>query len=186
MLAPDAESVALCEEGYAHLEACRFDAAIASLSRACQRSPQYALAHFRLALLYNDTGRYDAALAELDRAIALEPANGMAHNNRGSVLQMLERLPEAEQAFRTALGVMPHLIQPYTNLGHLLEREGKTLEALELYTEAIRRGLDIPLFSHNIAAIQGRGNPACAGQLGAHDIRQLRSEVRRAPGQTRL
>ena len=152
----DGDAGRLCDEGFAHLEAGRYAEAQALLARAIDLAPANALAHFRLALACSDTGQYERALAELDAAIALEPRNGKAHNNRGTVLQLLDRLREAEQSFRRALEIAPDLVQPYTNLGHLLERQGNLAGAVAVYTQAIHRGLDVALFGHNIAAINGK------------------------------
>ncbi len=157
MRAPESvEAKRLCDEGYASLEAGRFDAAQASLLRARTLAPEATLVHFRLALLYVDTARPDAALACLDTALTLEPDNARAHNNRGSALQMLGRMGDAERAFRRALELAPDLDQPYLNLGHLLEKQNQPELAAKLYEQAIARGLDPTSFGHHLAATRGK------------------------------
>jgi predicted TPR repeat methyltransferase len=108
-----------------------------------------------MALLHGDAGRPIDALAALDRTVALQPDNARAHNNRGSALQLLGRLWEAEAAFRRALELAPNLELPYINLGKLYEQQGKSRMAAELYRRAIATGLDRSLFDHFLAAATG-------------------------------
>jgi predicted TPR repeat methyltransferase len=150
------EATRLADEGYALLEAARYDEAYARLVRARELAPTNPLIHYRLGLLFVDTGRPGEALEALDAALALQPDNARAHNNRGSALQMLDREAEAESAFRRALDLDPDLEPPYINLGHLLEQRGNVRDAAELYERAIARGLDAALFGHHIAAAYGR------------------------------
>ena len=145
----------LCEEGYALLEMGRFEDASARLLRARTLAPFDPLIHFRLALLFSDTGRLPEALTALDKSIELQPDNARAHNNRGFILHQFERLEEAEAAYRRALALDPDLVQPYLNLGEILERDGKMSEAVQLYESAITHGLDAGLFGHHIAAAAG-------------------------------
>jgi predicted TPR repeat methyltransferase len=158
MSLPDAspEADRLCDEGYALLEAGRFDEAHALLARARALAPRNPLIHYRLGLLFNDTGRPAEALDALDTSLSLQPDNARAHNNRGSALQLLGRASEAEKAFQRALDLGPDLELPYINLGHLMEQQGKVREATELYERAIARGLDPTLFSHYLAAASGK------------------------------
>jgi predicted TPR repeat methyltransferase len=154
-LSNSSEAERLCEEGYLLLEASRFEEAHSLLSRARARAPANPLIHYRLGLLYSDTGRSADALEALDTSLGLQPGNPRAHNNRGSALQRLGRISEAEHAFRRALALGPELPMPYINLGHLLEQQGKKREAVELYEHAIARGLDAATFGHHIAAAAG-------------------------------
>lgn len=151
-----AEAVQLCDEGYVLLEAGQVDAAAAALERARALAPTYPLVHYRLGLLFSDTGRPAEAVQALDIAIDLQPDNARAHNNRGSALQLLGRNGEAEAAFRSAIELAPDLEVPHLNLGKLLELQGKAVDAVEVYQHAIARGLDSPLVSHYLAAASGQ------------------------------
>jgi predicted TPR repeat methyltransferase len=152
------EGARLRDEGYALLEAGRYDEAQQMLLQALKLSPQDPLIHYRLGLLYGDTDRVADALSAYDASIALDPGNARAHNNRGSVLQLLDRMQAAEAAFQRAHEIDPTLQQPYINLGHLLELRD-TAGAIALYEKALNKGLDAGLFEHHIAALRGRDTP---------------------------
>jgi predicted TPR repeat methyltransferase len=152
------EAARLSDEGYALLEAGRYAEAHALLARARLLAPQDALIHYRLGLLYGDTGHAIEALAAYDAALERAPGHARAHNNRGSVLQRLGRDAEAEAAFRHAMQVDPLLAQPYLNLGHLIEARDPEA-AVSLYERAIAQGLDRGVFGHHIAAVRGRTTP---------------------------
>ncbi|HEY3181022.1 MAG TPA: tetratricopeptide repeat protein [Casimicrobiaceae bacterium] len=150
------EAERLCEEGYGLLEAGRFEEAYVKLARACSLAPDNPLIHYRLGLLFSDTGRPLEALAALDTALSLQPDNPRAHNNRGSALQMLGREADAEKAYQRAIELAPDLELPHLNLGRLLEQQGKMHDAAEVYKRAIARGLDAEMFGHYLAAVSGR------------------------------
>ena len=61
---PPTEAERLCDEGYAFLEMGRFEEASVRLIRARELASFNPLIHFRLALLFSDTGRLPDALAE--------------------------------------------------------------------------------------------------------------------------
>ena len=59
------------------------------------------------------------ALRALTAALRLQPQFPEAHNDRGRALVKLDRLPEAEDAFQTALGQRASYRQAAENLGWL-------------------------------------------------------------------
>ena len=141
--------------GKAQLEAGRPTEASKALSRAVSLAPQEPQIRYLLALAYSDAGDALQALAELDVVLGHQPENFRAHNNRGSALQTLGRLSEAEESYRRALELAPHMEPPYINLGHLLQSRGKPEEARRLYTEAIAKGMDVGVFGQYLAALSG-------------------------------
>lgn len=123
--------------------------------RARALDPHNPLVHFRLALVFVDSGRAADAVAALDASLRLQPDNARAHNNRGSALQLVGRHGDAERAFRQALALDPDLAQPYANLGHLLEKQGQARDAADLYRQALARDVDRAFFEHQLAALLG-------------------------------
>jgi len=150
-----AEAARHSSEGFAHLEARDFSSARASLQRAVELAPDDADIHYRLGLLHSDLRDFPRALACFDQALRLDRGHYRALNNRGTALQMLGRWAEAEEAFRQVMGMAPETLQPYVNLGHLLEERGRPREAAEVYRAAVARNLEPSVFNHHLAALEG-------------------------------
>ena len=150
-----AEAHRLCDEGYACLEKRQFGLAQVLLEKARALAPDHPLIHYRLGLLFSDQGRAAEALAAFDTSLRLNPRDHKAHNNRGSMLQVLGLLPEAERAYRHALELRPDLEPPYVNLGKLLEQQRNMERAIEIYDLALNRGLDAELFGQHRATAAG-------------------------------
>ena len=141
--------------------------------------------HYRLGLLFGDTGRPGDALMCFDRVLQMQPDNVRAHNNRGSALQRLDRTAEAEAAFRRAVALDPDQSIPYINLGRILGCR----------TQVQGRG-NLPggdrtrCRSGNPWPPSGRGHwhvdRSRAGRLGPGHLRQLRTAVRCATPVTGL
>ena len=91
------EADRLCDEGYACLEKRQFGLAQVLLEKARALAPDDPRIHYRLGLLFSDQGRAAEALSAFDASLRLNPHDHKAHNNRGSMLQVLGRLPEAER-----------------------------------------------------------------------------------------
>lgn len=82
-----------------------FDAAaLASYAQAARLDPDDFRWPYLRSLLLGGSGDYDAALDALDKALALDAAHAPAWLWRGTWLLDLGRSPEAESAFREALG----------------------------------------------------------------------------------
>jgi predicted TPR repeat methyltransferase len=145
----------LCEDAAACLETGRTTTAYELLTRARSLTPDHPHVHYLLALYYGDVGRPGDALQAIDASLRLDPGNAKAHNNRGTALERLGRLAEAEEAYRRALDADAQLAPPYLNLGHLLELRNAGMEAAALYDTAIARGLDRALFEQHRAAVSG-------------------------------
>jgi len=72
-----------------------------------------------------------------DRALELAPGQAGIHYNRGNALVELDRLDDAEAAYRSALEQAPDFLPAVTNLGDLLTRLRRHAEAAELYVGAL-------------------------------------------------
>lgn len=149
------QAARLCDDGFALLEQRRFAEAHVLLARARALDPANPLVHYRLGLLHNDMRRPGDALICFDTARALAPDDVRIVNNRGSALQMLGRMAEAEVAFSRASELAPQSEIPRLNLGQLFEQTGRRPEAAAVYRDAIKRGINVPLFEHHLAAVTG-------------------------------
>ncbi|MBF0094512.1 MAG: tetratricopeptide repeat protein, partial [Alphaproteobacteria bacterium] len=123
----------------AHQLAGRLDEAVANYRKGLESQPDYAEAHYNMALALHGLGRWDEAVASLRRALDIDPAYVDAHNNLGSVLYGLGHLDEAVVSFRRALELRPDLAATHNNLGSALYRLGRQEEA----EASVRRALDL-------------------------------------------
>jgi predicted TPR repeat methyltransferase len=178
----------LCSTACELIDTRQFAEAEALLRDAAKLAPESARVHYCLGILWSDLRKPQAALAALDRAVAIDDSDAKAHNNRGSALQVLGRLDEAERAFRKALTLAPDASPPYVNLGKVLEQQGRPIEAIAVYSLGIERGVDTAVLGQYRAAAQGQSTPRSpddwvattfdnfAPTFDAH-LRELRYEI---------
>ena len=89
-------------------------------------------------------GEYNEASELLKRAISLQPDYVKAHNDLGAVYLKLNQLDKAEQTLRQAIRLNDKWYLPQLNLGVVLNRQRKHLEAAKLLTELANRHPDQP------------------------------------------
>jgi superkiller protein 3 len=90
------------------------DGAIARYQKALTLDPKLAPAHYNLGTVLRDKSDLDSAIACFRKALELDPKFAEAWGALGQTLQMLRRYPEAREATRRALALLPP--------GHPLQR----------------------------------------------------------------
>ncbi|MBB3262919.1 tetratricopeptide (TPR) repeat protein [Azospirillum sp. OGB3] len=98
--------------------------AVTAARAALACDPAHAPSLSNLGALSTQLEEHDRALRLADRALRLAPDLGEALVVRGDALVHLDRPRDAEEAFRGALRVAPHLVVAHWNLAHLLLRQG--------------------------------------------------------------
>ena len=96
--------------------------------------------------LRNDT---EAALSWLSAAIAIDPANPTAHSHGADALCKLNRLGEAEAAYRRAIALDPTLTEAYGGLTKVLHLTDRDEEALACAEKSLIDAKD-PAHAHRI------------------------------------
>jgi tetratricopeptide (TPR) repeat protein len=94
-----------------------------------------------------------AALEAYARAVAANPAHLDAQVNLGRLLHEANRLTEAEQAYRKALGPCSNAALLLYNLGVLLDDMDRKPEAMEAYVEALSRNPHLADCHYNLALL---------------------------------
>lgn len=89
------DAVAFNNRGMAYGKLNEMDNAIRDFSQAIKLDPDYADAYIQRAWQYRQLRKYDKALADLNVAVQLAPSDKWAWSNRGTVLYLLGRNPEA-------------------------------------------------------------------------------------------
>lgn len=66
-------------------------------------------------------------------------------NVLGAAYQAVGRLPESVNAFRKTVKINKNYADGHSNLGAVLQQQGKTQEALKAYTRVIELKVDNPV-----------------------------------------
>jgi len=93
--------------GVAHMSSGNHAAAIESYREATRHNSEFYNAYYNMGLSLQAVGQLEGAIKALRKATAKEGGFALsAYNNLGTVLDQLARLPEAIQAYKTALKLM--------------------------------------------------------------------------------
>jgi Flp pilus assembly protein TadD len=100
-------------------------------------------------------GESREAVAAFEKALAADPRHAKAHNNMALASIDLGELEMAEAHYRESLAIEP---QPaiYSDLGFVLEREGMTDEATEMYRKSLELDPELASAHYNLAASLAR------------------------------
>jgi tetratricopeptide (TPR) repeat protein len=108
-----------------------------SCREADQRDSALSEAHTCLGMVAQGTGKYELAAAEFQRAAQSEPTQDAAAAGLARAYESLNRLGDAEQAYKAAIKLRPSYWAGYNRLGTFYLRQGKLDEAAEMYTHVI-------------------------------------------------
>lgn len=149
--------------------------ALSRYTEALRLKPEYAEAHSNLADLLVRQGRTDEALSHYSEAVRLNPDLAVAQNNLGLLLTKEGKVEEAIMHFSEALRVSPKYEEAQTNLakamtsggkiaeakvhynlGIAFDGQGKLLEAVAEYNEALRIKPDYAEVHNNLGVALGK------------------------------
>ena len=121
------------------LDAGKYKEAIAPLKTAIKKLPATdASGHYNLGVAYRMLDRYDDAIDEFSQAIKIDAALTNAYLRRGVCWYYKDEFDLAQADFEDASGGSTNDPRPLTWKGMTLVREGKTREAVNVYSEALR------------------------------------------------
>ncbi len=109
----------------------------AALAQCLAQWPAHPGALFLSAVHALDDGDTGRALEGFQATVRAAPGWAEAHYNLGVVQATLGRSAEAEQSYRTALGLNPMLVQAANNLANLLCERGAAVDAVSLMRGAL-------------------------------------------------
>ena len=133
--------------------------------------------HYQLGAEALRSGRREEAMRELDEAVAKDPQHAAAHLGRGIVLQLHERNPEAEEAYRRALAINPRLPDAHNALGQLLAQTGRLEAALPEFDAALAE----ITYQQAFLARCNKGQALAALGRAAEGVVELRACLAQAP-----
>lgn len=129
------------------------DAAQAACRTVLAEAPQDVEALDLMAGLAADRGLGAEGLEWAGRALQAGPSSAAVHFTLGRLLEMQERLAEAEQSYRRALELAPDHARAHNNLGVVLQVQGRAPEALACYRRALELDPRLPEANQNYASI---------------------------------
>ncbi len=113
-----------------------YKGAIRSYRRGLKLEPDNTELHNALGWSLFQEGKSAEAIAEYENALAADPKNVKANNNVALALTELGRFDEAASHFRKSIAAEPKA-EIYSDLGFVLDRQGKGEEAVENYHKAL-------------------------------------------------
>jgi tetratricopeptide (TPR) repeat protein len=119
-------------------------------------------------------GKSQEAIAALEKAIAADPKHAKAHNNLALAAVDLGELELAEAHYRESLALEPQAAI-YNDLGFVLERQGLSEEAVEMYRKSLELDPELAPAHYNLAASLAR-----SGELPAAE-RHFRAALEKKP-----
>jgi tetratricopeptide (TPR) repeat protein/serine/threonine protein kinase/WD40 repeat protein len=118
------------QRGSAHLQAGKWDEAVADFSRALQLKPDDPSCWNNRASAYMKLQQYDKVIADLDKAIELDPKNAVIWSNRGRLYLALQQYDKAIADSSTAIEFDPNNAAAWTNRSY-------AYNAVQQYDKAI-------------------------------------------------
>ncbi len=94
-----------------------------------------------LAVGYFEQGQTTIALDELKQSLAADPNFGEAYNLRGLIYMRLGDFRLADESFRRSIALNPGDSNAYHNYGWLMCQQGRSAEALQLFSQALANPL---------------------------------------------
>lgn len=128
-------------------------AAMATCLDVLAHAPDDAAALNLIAAIAADLGQIEQGLEWAVRAARAEPRAAGPHYTMGRLLEMQQRMAEAEASYRKAIELAPRDARAHNNLGVVLQIQGRPAEALASYRTAVELAPDLPEASQNYASI---------------------------------
>ena len=94
-------------------------------------------AHTLLGNLHFGRQEYDAAVKEFVRATAIDPSFSQPYNQLGYAYRFLDKLDDAEAAFKKYVQLIPDDPNPHDSYAELLMKTGRFAESIAAYEKAL-------------------------------------------------
>ena len=145
------------------LETSRPEAALTSLTTACELAPDSARCWCDVAVAYGQVGKLEQAVRGYETAVGLDPEFALAWSNLGEVLRALGQLEPAHNAATKAVAIDPNSAAILNNLASVLAELGESEAALRAAEQAL--AIDpqhAPAHSNRGAVLAAIGQPGVA------------------------
>lgn len=124
-------ATAAYDQGFAHIDADRYEEALESFNEAIRLDPAFAPAYLIRGVLRQALEGSEAAIDDFNEVVRLDPENAEALNQRGFAMIQLDRTGEAIPEFTRALQIDPNLEDAYLNRGRAYVIQERWYEAIQ-------------------------------------------------------
>lgn len=143
----------------------QFAAAQALYIQVLSLDPEHTNALINMAVILREKKQTKDALNLIHRALALQPQHAIAQHNLGNIYTDLQQFELAETAFRHALDLNPQNHHTAKRLAHVLNKLGRTAEAIPILNAVVMQHPDDAVATHLLAAYAKTDIPARASDL---------------------
>ena len=117
----------------------KIDYSVKMFTTAVSIKPDYAEAHFNLAIALNETSKIGLSIESYKKAISLLPNYPDAHNNLGNIYLKLKKYEDALKHYESAVKYKPKFYEAYNNLGIA----NKKLERINNAVKGFKKAIEI-------------------------------------------
>ena len=115
----------------------KLEMAAQSFKNAINLKPDFADAHYNLALTHQELNHLDDAVKSYQETLAIQSDYAKAHNNLGIIYNELGQNNDAIKSYKEALSLQPDFVDALNNLGNIQTELGKLDEAIKSYNQAL-------------------------------------------------
>lgn len=133
--------------------------AVNSYNKAIEVKPNYAPAHFELAILYDRLGKTKEAIAKMENSFQLAPRDTGVLFQLGVLYYKDSQFEKAKQAFASAVSIDPNFSNARYFLGLLYDREGNKEAAIAQFEKIAELNPDNELVKNILENLRA-GKPA--------------------------
>ena len=115
----------------------KLEMAAQSFKSAINLKPDFADAHYNLALTHQELNHLDDAVKSYQETLTIQSDYAKAHNNLGIIYNELGQNNDAIKSYKEALSLQPDFVDALNNLGNIQTELGKLDEAIKSYNQAL-------------------------------------------------
>jgi Tfp pilus assembly protein PilF len=124
--------------------------AITEFEKVLAQNPNFALAHYDLAVAYRDLGMPEKSISQYEKTLELSPDFPEALSNLGGYYFRSGKLDQSVKLFKKAVQAYPNFIQARSNLGAALNKQGHPEEAIAHLKKALSLDPEFSIANFNL------------------------------------
>ena len=99
--------------------------------------PNYTIAHYNLAIIFQSSGHHQKAIKSYEKTIAIDGNHFNSYFNLGTIFCKLGEYQKSIKSYEKAIEIDPNYKEAHNNLGTIQQELGKYQKAIKSYEKAI-------------------------------------------------